>query len=156
ASVHQPSIRARAAAHDVSIRSSTIDTANRRGWAPHSMSRSWQTIDHPENARTGTSAVGSGPALARRLHDERDRWGVTRDTPKAAELVIVNLIAEHDVEADEELAGESHLGLGPPASMEDGEVAAPKIVIAARGEGRRLPQDPAEEGIALLGDLAEV
>jgi hypothetical protein len=59
ASVHQPSIRARTAAHDVSIRSSTIAATDRRGWASHSVSRSWQTIDNPENARTGTSACGN-------------------------------------------------------------------------------------------------
>jgi hypothetical protein len=36
-----------------------------RGWASRSVSRSWQTIGHLENARTGTSAVGSGPRAGR-------------------------------------------------------------------------------------------
>src|SRR5215469_13798801 len=122
ANVHQPSIRARTAAHDVSIRSSTIAGADRRGWASHSMSRSWQTIDHLENARTGTSALGSAPRSGRALHDGHRELTWSRRPAATPKFLVVNLIAQHDVEAHEELAGQGDPGLGPPPSMHDAEV----------------------------------
>jgi hypothetical protein len=73
----------------------------------------------------------------------------------AAELVVVDLISQHDVEANEKLAGESDLRLGPSASMQDREVAPPKIVVRARSEWGGLAKYPAEEGVALFCDLAE-
>ena len=87
-------------------------SGDHRGGASHSMSRSWQTIDHHENARTGPSASGSRWPLARGLHGRRDRPSGSRGTAPPAKFVVVNLVAEHDVEADEELAGERHSGLG--------------------------------------------
>jgi hypothetical protein len=117
ANVHQPSIRAQTTAHDVSIRSSTITGADRRGWASHSVSRSWQTIDDPENARTGTVAVrppGSSRRSRPRLHGNARRlearpWGPA----SAAELGVVDLIAQHDVEPDQQAPGQGHLRFGP-------------------------------------------
>src|SRR5258708_19934515 len=53
--VHQPSIRARDAAHDVVF--DRRRSRDRRGWASQSVSRSRTTINDPENARTGTVAV---------------------------------------------------------------------------------------------------
>ncbi len=155
ASVHQPSIRAQTTAHDVSIRSSTIDGADRRGGASHSMSRSSQTIDHLENARTGTSALGSGPRSGRALHDGHREWMGSGRPAAAPEFFVVNLIAQHDVETHEELAGQGDFGLGPAPSMEDAEVAAPQLVVRPGGERRGLAQHPPEQGVALLGDLAE-
>ena len=72
-----------------------------------------------------------------------------------AKLLIVDLIAEHDVEANKKCAGERDFRFGPSASMPDREVAAMQIVVCAGGERGGLAQHPAEEGIALLGDLAE-
>jgi hypothetical protein len=55
ARVNQPSIRARDAAHDVVF--DRRRSSDRRGWASQSVSRSRATINHPENARTGTVAI---------------------------------------------------------------------------------------------------
>src|SRR4029450_8785359 len=138
------------------MRSSTIATSDRRGWASHSMSRSWQTIDHPENARTGPSVSGGRLATARALCDCHGRVRCAGGAAAPAELLIVDLITKHDIQAYEELTGEGHLCFRPPASMQDCEVAAPKIVVRPRGQWRRLAQHPAKERITLLGDLAEV
>ena len=73
----------------------------------------------------------------------------------APEFLVVNLIAQHDVETHEELAGQGDLGLGPAPSMQDAEVAAPQLVVRPGGERSGLAQHPAEQGVALLGDLAE-
>ena len=139
ASVHQPSIRAQTTAHDVSIRSSTIDGADRRGGASHSMSRSSQTIDHLENARTGTSALGSGPRSGRALHDGHREWMGSGRLAAPPEFLVVNLIAQHDVETHEKLAGQGDLGLGPPPSMQDAEVAAPQPSSARAASGAAWP-----------------
>jgi hypothetical protein len=71
-----------------------------------------------------------------------DGDGRPRCLPRAAappKLLIVDLIAKHDIQADEELAREGDFGLGPPASMQDGEVTAPKLVVGARGLGAAWP-----------------
>ncbi len=65
-------------------------------------------------------------------------------------------LAEHHIEAHEKLTGEGDFRFGPTPSMEDREVAAPKILVRAGGQRRCLPQHPAEERVALLGDLAEM
>jgi hypothetical protein len=67
----------------------------------------------------------------------------------AAKLVIVNVIAEHDVEADEELARERDFRLGPAAAVKDREVPTPEIVIGAGGERGGLPEDPPQQGVCL-------
>jgi hypothetical protein len=81
-----------------------------------------------------------------------ERSGQSAATPK---LGIVDLIAEHDVEADEEFPCECDPGFGPSAAMQNREVAAPKIVVRAGGERRRLAEYPAEERAALLSDVSE-
>ena len=152
-SVHQPSIRARIAAHDVSIRSSTIHPADRRGGAAHSIAR-------PQRP----SITAGTPALERLLGRIR-RWsrshgrgrslhwlGRAATTPK---LCVVDVITEHDVEAHEELPGEGDPGRGPSAAMQKGEVATSQILIGPGREGRGLAEHPAEERAALLGDLAQ-
>src|SRR5262245_24602111 len=94
---------------------------------------------------------GEGACRRRRLLG--DGYGRGRDAGRAAappKLLIVDLIAKHDIQADEELAREGDFGLGPPAAMQDGEVTAPKLVVSARGLGGRLAQHPAEQRVALL------
>jgi hypothetical protein len=76
------------------------------------MSRSWQTIDHRENARTGTSAVGIGPRSMPAFHDGHRKVRRARRPAAALEFLVVNLIAQHDVEAHEEFAGDGDLRLG--------------------------------------------
>ena len=155
ANVHQPSIRARTAAHDVSIRSSTTDAANRRGWAAHSMSRPWRAIDYFGHARTGTSAWGKRRSIQRASHDSRRtvKWtGRMAATPK---LGIVDLIAEHDVETYKKFTCERDPCFGAPAAMQNREVAAPEIVVSAGGERRCLAKHPAKKRAALLSDFPE-
>ena len=135
ANVHQPSIRARTAAHDISIRSSTIAGSARRGWASHSVSRSWQTIDDPENARTGPSAWGDRSAIARALFDGEGRVPGRSRAPASAKLLVVDLVAEHDIETHEELTSKGDFRLGPAATLPNGEVATPKIVVRPRPPG---------------------
>src|SRR4030095_1600750 len=98
--VHQPSIRARDAAHDVVF--DRRRSWDRRGWASQPIGRSPRTINHPENARTGTVAVRPPDASRRsrpRLHRDA-RWLEARmlGTAPAAELVVIDLVAQHDVE----------------------------------------------------------
>src|SRR5260370_41967901 len=107
-------------------------------------------MDDPEHARTGTSAVGRGIQSATSLRRDGS-W-----TAPSLELVIVDLIAQHNEEAHEELAGDGDFGFGAPASMHEGEVGPLEIGIHARGMRRGLPESEAEEGAALLGDVAEV
>src|SRR5689334_22512804 len=88
--------------------------------------------------RTPHWNVGLGKSFRRGspgLHGEDEGWRGSGGTTSAPKLLVVNLIAEHDVEADEELAGESHFGLGPAPAMQDREVAAAQIVIGAGREG---------------------
>src|SRR5262245_3694282 len=119
------------------------------------MSRSWPTIDDPENARTGPSAWGS-PAMARALPRGPGRGLGGRRASTPANLLIVDLIAEHDGEAPEEFAGEGDLRLGTTAAMQDGAVAAPKIIVRAHGQRGRRAQHPAEQRSTRLGDLTEM
>src|SRR5689334_15627279 len=108
-------------AHDVSIRSSTSARGDRRGWASQSMSRSRWTINHPENARTGTSAVGSAQQSLRPSHGG-DRYARSAaQLATTAKLVVVDVVTEHDVETNEELASERDLRLRAPTATEHGE-----------------------------------
>ena len=78
--VHQPSIRAREAAHDVVF--DRRRSPDRRGGASQPIVRSLWTINHPENARTGTVAVGSralGTAGPSPTRDWRQRPGAAPD-----------------------------------------------------------------------------
>ena len=74
--VHQPSIRAREAAHDVVF--DRRRSPDRRGGASQPIVRSRWTINHPENARTGTVATGSdalGTAVTPTTRDWRQPPG---------------------------------------------------------------------------------
>ena len=135
-------------------RSSSRD---RRGWASHSVNRSWQTIDHPENARTGPSAwerrsTTSGASAVGHGHV----WCVGGGAPPSTKLVVVDVIPEHDIEPDEKLPGQGDAGLRPAAAMQDGEVAAPQVVVGAGGQRSGLAEHPAQKRVALLGDFSEV
>src|SRR5262250_2510304 len=94
--VHQPSIRAREAAHDVVF--DRRRSSDRRGGASQPIVRSFGTINHPENARTGTvpseqmhlgtavttwngrQPLGAGPGPERRTrHSRSDRAASRKD-----------------------------------------------------------------------------
>src|SRR5262245_13673797 len=124
--VHQPSIRARDAAHDVVF--DRRRSPDRRGWASQSVGRSRTTINHPENARTETVAVRptrrSRPLPAWLHWSARQFEAGTSGAASAAVLVVVDLIAEHDVEPDEQAPGQCDLRFGPTAPPEDREVDA--------------------------------
>ena len=139
--VHQPSIRARAA-HDVVFDRRRPD--DRRGWASQSVSRSWQTINHPENARTGTCAIGPTPrrGVALRRAERRDSCADAGGSATTAEFLVVNLITEHDVEANEQPAreGDFRLRASPPA--QNARVATLEIGIALARRAGRLGRAP--------------
>src|SRR6266542_4777715 len=97
-------------------------------------------MNHPEHAHTGTSAVGRWIQSAPSLHR-----GDGRSPPAPAELVIVDLVAQHNEEPHEELPGNSDFGFGSPASMHEGAVGPLEIGIHARGMRGRLPKGEAEE-----------
>ena len=99
--------------------------------------------------------MGTRPPAAEPLHDGRHRPSGSRRTTTAAKLIVVDLITEHDVQADQQLASERDFRLGAAASMQDCEVVAPKVLVGPGREGGGLPQDPSQERVALLGDLAE-
>ena len=119
------------------------------------MSRSWQTIDDFEHARTGTSALGTPLASTRVSHSGRRHRLGSRRSAAAPKLLVIDLIAEHDVEAHEEFSREGDSGLGPSAAVQYGEVATTKIIVGAGGERSRLSKHPPEQGIPLLGDLPQ-
>src|SRR5439155_2862696 len=102
-------------------------------------------MNYSEHARTGPSAVGESRQAATSL-----RRGRGRPAPPT-ELVIVDLIAQHNEEAHEELAGDGDFGFGAPASMHECEIGALEIGIHARGMGGGLPEGEAEQRAALLG-----
>jgi hypothetical protein len=66
------------------------------------------------------------------------------------------MITKHDVEPHKQFAGERDFCLGSAASMQNGEVAPPKVIVRASRKWSGLSEDPAEERAALLGDLAEM
>src|SRR6266700_6514863 len=105
-------------------------------------------MNHSEHARTGTSAVGGSRQAATSL-------GRGQPAP-ATELVIVDLIAQHNKQPYEELAGDGDFGFRAAAAMHECEVGALEIGIHARGMGGGLPEGEAEQRAALLGDMAEV
>jgi hypothetical protein len=102
-----------------------------------------------EHARTGTSAVGRPRA---RALPGGDRRGRAAEAPKFG---VVDVVAQHDEEADEELARDSNSGLRAPAAVAQRAVGAFEIGVEPRGVEGRLAEDPAEQRAALFGDMAE-
>ena len=102
-----------------------------------------------EHARTGTSAVGRTRARALAGGDRRRRAAA------APKFGIVDVVAQHDEEANEELARDRESGLRAPAALAQREVGAFEIGVEASGVRGRLAEDPAEQRAALFGDMAE-
>src|SRR5258708_29274509 len=155
--VHQPSIRARDAAHDVVF--DRRRSRDRRGWASQSVSRSQATINHPENARTGTVAVRptrrSRPLRPRLHRSARQLEAPAAGAASAAELVAVDLITQPDVEPDEQAPGQRSLRFGPAAPPEDSDADALPASIASGRERSRLAEHPSQERAALLADVPQ-
>ena len=107
-------------------------------------------MDYLEHARTGTSAWGRRrqytPSLARRYNGR---------PPASPELVIVDVVTQHDEEPHEELAGHGDFRLGAPAPLRQGAIRAGELRIEARCMCGGLAEDKPEERTALLGNLAE-
>ena len=107
-------------------------------------------MNHTEHARTGTSAVrGSSPSAP----SLRRGW---RRPASTAELLIVDVIAQHNEEPYEQLARDGNFGFRAPAPMDQGAVASLEVGIHAGGMRGGLPEGEAKERAALLGDVAEV
>jgi hypothetical protein len=68
--------------------------------------------------------------MMRALGDGHGRARCPRRAAAPPKLLIVGLIAKHDIQADEELTCQSDFGLGPPPSMQDGEVTASRTRCA--------------------------
>ena len=110
--------------------------------------------DRPHgNGGAGLRVLASG---VRGLYGTRVEVLARWDAAAPAELGIVNLITNHDEEADEEFAGHGHPGLGAAAAMDHGAIETVKVAVRAGGEGGGLAEDPAEQRATLLGDLPEV
>src|SRR2546422_6673412 len=107
-------------------------------------------MDYPEHARTGSRAGGGSRQSAPSL-----RRGRGRPAPPT-ELVIVDLVAQHNEQPHEELAGDGDFGFRAPTSMHEREVGALEVGIHAGSMEGGLPAGEAEERAALLGDVAEV
>src|SRR2546422_10621282 len=102
-----------------------------------------------EHARTGTSAVGRTRARALAGGDRRRRAAA------APKFGIVDVGAQHDEEANEELARDRDSGLRAPAALAQREGGAFEIGVEASGGRGRPAEDPAEERAAPFGDMAE-
>src|SRR5690349_21347676 len=100
-----------------------------------------------EHARTGTSAVGRTRAGALAGGGRRG-WAAA--SPKFS---VVDVVAQHDEEADEELTRDCDPGLRAAAAMAQREVGAFEIGVETRGVGGRLAENPAEQRVALFGDM---
>src|SRR3989442_13474190 len=88
-----------------------------------------------EHARTGTSAVGRTRARASAGGDRRRR---ATASPKFG---VVDVVAQHDEEADEELARDRDPGLRAPATVAEREVGAFEIDVETSGVGGRLAKE---------------
>jgi hypothetical protein len=142
--------------HEVEVKTSAdLDVAFRRIKDDGAL----RTINHPENARTGTVAVRPTRQSRRmrpRLHRNAGQLAATasRSAP-AAELLVIDLVAQHDVEADEQPPGKRHLRFGPATSTKNCKVDALEIGIASSRERSRLAEHPTQERAALLGDMPQ-
>ena len=103
-------------------------------------------MNHSEHARTGTHAVGRRIQAATSLR-RGDNGSLT---PAPAELVIVDLIAQHDKQPDEQLPGDGDFGFRAPAPMHEGEGSPPEVGIHAGCMRGGLPEGEAQERAACL------
>src|ERR1700730_8482502 len=79
-----------------------------------------------------------------------------RRPASTAELLIVDLVAQHNEEPYEQRARDGDFGFRAPAPMDQGAVASLEVGIHAGGMRGGLPEGEAKERAALLGDVAEV
>src|SRR5438105_13158239 len=107
-------------------------------------------MNYPEHARTGTNAVGGSRQAVTSLRRDRGR------PAPPTELVIVDLITQHNEQPHEELAGDGDFGVGTPAAMHEREVGALEVGIHARGMRGGLPEGKAVEGAGARGDVAQM
>src|SRR5213593_2645034 len=107
-------------------------------------------MNYPEHARTGTNAVGGSRQAVTSLRRDRGR------PAPPTELVIVDLVTQHNEQPHEQLAGDGDFGFGAPAPMHESEVGSLEVGIHAGGMRGGLPEGEAEQRAALLGDVAEV
>src|SRR5262245_51310515 len=105
------------------------------------------TIDDLEHARTGTSAVERPRARALAGEDRRGRAAA------APKFSVVDLVPQHDEQADEELARDGDLRLRVPAAMAQRAVGALQISVDARSVWGRLAEDPAAVQLGRDGAL---
>lgn len=117
-------------------------------------------VDHQSPRERPHWNVGPGPDPDQDARDalRRAADGLlrrARGAAASAELVIVELITPHDVEAHQQSAGEGDLGFGPAAAVQQREGQALEIGIGARGQRRGLAKDPAEQGAGLFADVAQ-
>src|SRR2546422_8668213 len=97
-----------------------------------------------EHARTGTSAVGRTRARALAGGDRRRRAAA------APKFGIVDVVAQHDEEGNEELGRDRESGLRAPAALGRREGGACEIGGEARGGWGRPGGEPGEERAALF------
>src|SRR6266566_1250305 len=144
-------IYSRMQAHDVQCNRRRM---LRRGWGVpinKRSSRPWQRSGTPP---TGSLASALSPAVeksGRRRHllSPRRRW---RSMEKRW---VIDLVSEHHVEADQELARDGDLRTGTATSMEHGVVEPIQIRVAFDRRLARLAEHVPKEGIALFGNPAQ-
>jgi hypothetical protein len=73
--------------------------------------------------------------------------------PATAQLVVVDLVPQHDEQSDEQLPGNGDFGFGASPPMHDREVGSLEVDIHPGGMRRGLPEDEAEERAALRSVL---
>ena len=107
--------------------------------------------------------IPSTPTLERMPWGRRSRFRISSRQgrgghlpPAATELVVVDLVAQHDEQPHEELPGDRDFGFGAPTPMDEREVGAPEVGIDAGRMRRGLTEGEAEERAALLGNVTEV
>src|SRR4029453_1407234 len=107
--------------------------------------------------------IPSTPTLERMPWGRRSRFRISSCQgrgghlpPAATELVVVDLVAQHDEQPHEQLPGDRDLGFGAPAPMHDREVGSLEVDIHAGGMRRSLTEGEPEQRAALLGDVAEM
>src|SRR6266852_9636689 len=100
------------------------------------------------NPCLGTSPPAKGDAV---LCEDRWRHLLPSRRPAApAELLEVNVIAEHDVEPHEQFPGNGDDGFGAAAAPKQGEIVTFEVNFRVGGDQAGLAQDEAEQGTALL------
>jgi len=71
------------------------------------------------------------------------------------ELLVIDLIAQHDEEPDGQLAGHGDLGRRQAFAKGQAPVDTPQARVVAAGDLRRLDQQEPQQAVALLGQRSE-